>query len=349
MSYETHLNRSRVTSWITATACMLTAVMMLAAKPVIAADLNSVEIQRLVDEMVAEHGFAEDSLSALFGQAKYLGRVVEAMSRPAEKAKPWYEYRKHFISQARINAGVKFWGKYTDALARAEAQYGVAPEIIVGIIGVETSYGSFTGKDRVIDALATLAFHYPENRSNREARMAFFRSQLKDLLLLAREQSIDPLSLTGSYAGAMGIPQFMPESYRKYAIDFNQDQRADIWKDPVDAIGSVANYLAVNGGWQRGKQVVVPANLGDADPKKLVSKNAKLSKTVGQLRAAGVQVFNVDNDELGALITLQGASETEYWLAMQNFRAIMKYNPRTKYAMAVYQLAHDVANEWRRR
>ena len=316
----------------------------LITSPVVAKELNSVQIQRLIDEMVTAHGFSSEALSGLFKQARYMDRVVKAMSRPAEKAKPWYEYRKHFISPARINAGVKFWDEHAEALDRAEQIYGVAPEVIVGIIGVETSYGSFTGKDRVIDALATLAFHYPENRSNRDARMAFFRSQLKDLLLLARDQGIDPLGLTGSYAGAMGIPQFMPESYRKYAVDFNQDQHADIWRDPVDAIGSVANYLAVNGKWQRGKKVVLTANIGDADPQKLVSDNAKLTQTVKDLRAAGVQVFDIADDELGALITLEGASETEYWLALQNFRAIMKYNPRTKYAMAVYQLAHDIAN-----
>ena len=348
MSYEAHLNEFRGFSRVLKLSLILCILVTLGGGPVAAEELDSGEIRRLVNEMVAEHGFSADSLSAVLNQAKYLGRVVKAMSRPAEKAKPWYEYRKHFISQARISSGVKFWNQYADALTRAEVEFGVAPEIIVGIIGVETSYGSFTGKDRVVDALATLAFHYPENRSNREARMAFFRSQLKDLLLLAREQSVDPLSLTGSYAGAMGIPQFMPESYRKYAIDFNQDQRADIWSDPVDAIGSVANYLAVNGGWQRGKRVVVPANIGDGDAQKLVSDNAKLDLNIGQLRAAGVQVFDVDDNELGALITLQGASETEYWLAMRNFRAIMKYNPRTKYAMAVYQLAHDIARAWRR-
>ncbi|MEM7468812.1 MAG: lytic murein transglycosylase, partial [Pseudomonadota bacterium] len=170
-----------------------------------------------------------------------------------------------------------------------------------------------------------------------------FRSQLKDLMLLAREQSIDPLSLTGSYAGAMGIPQFMPESYRKYAVDFNGDQRADIWQDPVDAIGSVANYLLENGGWQRGAPVVLAANIGDANTKKIVSERVKLTQTVGHLRVNGVQVYGVDDSELGALFTLQGSQETEYWVALQNFYAIMKYNPRTKYAMAVYQLSRAIA------
>lgn len=342
MVYAEYLNRTRkILSGLFTSLCLVLSGAV--SPPASAGELDAGEIGRLIDEMVAEHGFSSEKLSGVFRQARHLDRVVKAMSRPAEKAKPWYEYRKHFISSARIQAGVKFWNKHGAALSRAEQRYGVAPEVIVGIIGVETSYGSFTGKDRVIDALATLAFHYPESRSNREARMKFFRSQLKDFLLLAREQSLDPLSLTGSYAGAMGIPQFMPESYRKYAVDFNDDQRADIWQDPIDAIGSVANYLAINGGWQRGKKVVVPVNIGDAKPEQVVSDNAKLKQTVGQLRAAGVQVFDVDNAELGAVITLQGASETEYWLAMQNFRAIMKYNPRTKYAMAVYQLAHDIA------
>lgn len=306
--------------------------------------LDQAKISALVDEMVTEHQFSASELSQVFSRANHLERVVTAMSRPAEKAKPWYEYRKHFIGKARIASGVKFWRKHEAALLRAQTEYGVPPEIIVGIIGVETSYGSFTGKDKVIDALATLAFHYPENRKNRVARMAFFRSQLKDFLLLARDQAVDPLSLTGSYAGAMGIPQFMPESYRKYAIDFNGDQRVDIWSDPVDAIGSVANYLAVNGGWIRGKKVVVLANIGDGDPKKLVSDSGKLTHSIGSLREGGAQIFNVDDNELAGLFTLEGSIETEYWVALQNFRAIMKYNPRTKYAMAVYQLANEVAN-----
>ncbi|MGR8947222.1 MAG: lytic murein transglycosylase B [Gammaproteobacteria bacterium] len=307
-----------------------------------AAELDKLQVRSFIDEMVVEHHFSDTALIEVFSQAKYAGRVVKAMSRPAEKAKPWYEYRKHFISQARINAGVKFWHQHNAALSQAEQIYGVAPEVIVGIIGVETSYGSFTGKDRVIDALATLAFHYPENRSNRQARMQFFRSQLKDFFLLAREQSVDPLSLTGSYAGAMGIPQFMPESYRKFAIDFNQDERIDIWDDPVDAIGSVANYLAKNGGWQRGKEVVLVAQIGSGDAGELVSDKVKLNRSVGELRRAGVQVFGVDDSELAALIVLEGEQQTEYWVALQNFRAIMKYNPRTKYAMAVYQLANEI-------
>lgn len=307
--------------------------------------LNQAEIRKLIDEMVAEHNFADSDLTRTFSKAKHLERVIKAMSRPAEKAKPWYEYRKHFIGQTRINSGVKFWRKHQATLERATQKYGVPAQIIVGIIGVETSYGSFTGKDRVIDALSTLAFHYPESRKNRVARMAFFRSQLKDFLVLAREQSVDPLSLTGSYAGAMGIPQFMPESYRKYAVDFNDDERVDIWSDPVDAIGSVANYLAVNGGWIRGKKVVLIANIGSGNADKLVNDSGKLNHSVGSLRQAGVQAFGADDDELAGLFTLQGSNETEYWVALQNFRAIMKYNPRTKYAMAVYQLANEIYQE----
>lgn len=325
-------------------ACQIALVLLaLAVNPrLFAAELDRAAIDKLISEMVLEHQFQAAELQAIFSKAKFASRVVEAMSRPAEKAKPWFEYRHHFIATARINAGVKFWAKYHAELSRAEEQFGVPPEIIVGIIGVETSYGAFTGKDRVIDALATLAFHYPESRNNRVARMAFFRSQLKDLLLLARAQSVDPLSLTGSYAGAMGIPQFMPESYRKYAIDFNQDGRRDIWQDPVDAIGSVANYLAVNGGWVRGEQTALLANIGAADAAKWVSSDAKPEHTVGDLRRAGIQVFGARDNQPAALFTLDGQHETEYWLGLQNFRAIMKYNPRTKYAMAVYQLANEV-------
>jgi len=341
MVYVNILNRNnhlfRATFY--AVALLLCVIQLTSAK---ASELNQTEVQKLIDEMVAEHGFSAQELTPIFSKAKHLGRVIKAMSRPAEKAKPWYEYRKHFIGQTRNSSGVKFWQKHETTLKRATAEYGVPAEIFVGSIGVETSYVSFTGKDRVIDALATLAFHYPESRKNRAARMAFFRSQLKDFLILAREQSVDPLSLTGSYAGAMGIPQFMPESYRKYAVDFNGDGRVDIWQDPVDAIGSVANYLANNGGWVRGKPVVLIANIGDGDPQQLVNNNAKLNQSIGNLRQAGVQVFGANDTELAGLFTLEGSRETEYWVAQQNFRAIMKYNPRTKYAMAVYQLANEI-------
>ena len=342
MAYEQNLNRTNAANWRLIFAAIVT-VWVAGIMPATAVELDQQQIRLFIDEMVANHQFSDAELTQVFSQAKFAGRVVKAMSRPAEKAKPWYEYRKHFISQARINAGVKFWKNNLQALTRAEEQFGVAPEVIVGIIGVETSYGSFTGKDRVIDALTTLAFHYPENRSNRIARMKFFRSQLKDFFLLAREQAVDPLSLTGSYAGAMGIPQFMPESYRKYAIDFNQDERVDIWAEPVDAIGSVANYLAKNGGWERGRKVVLVANIGAANAGELVSEKVTLNHSVGELRRNGVQVFGVDDSELAALITLEGKQETEYWVALQNFRAIMKYNPRTKYAMAVYQLANEIS------
>lgn len=341
MGYVKILNRNNqlLRAYIFAVFAVITALQISSAG---AAELDQAQVRKLIDEMVAEHQFSSAELTAIFSKAKHLERVIKAMSRPAEKAKPWYEYRKHFIGQTRINSGVKFWQRHDATLARATAEYGVPAEIIVGIIGVETSYGSFTGKDRVLDALATLAFHYPQSRKNRVARMGFFRSQLKDFLILAREQSVDPLSLTGSYAGAMGIPQFMPESYRKYAVDFNSDGRVDIWQDPVDAIGSVANYLAHNGGWVRNKPVVLVANIGDGDPKQLVNNNAKLNQSIGSLRQAGVQVFGANDSELAGLFTLEGSRETEYWVALQNFRAIMKYNPRTKYAMAVYQLANEI-------
>ncbi|MEM7466716.1 MAG: lytic murein transglycosylase [Pseudomonadota bacterium] len=205
MGYGNYLNWSRRKFWLPFIP-FLGAILL--ALPAFAAqkNLDQGQVRALIAELVAEHGFDSQALTETFSEVDRVERVVKAMARPAEKAKPWYEYRKHFISAARINSGVKFWQTHQAALTAAEAQYGVAPEVIVGIIGVETSYGAFTGKDRVLDALATLAFHYPESRSNKVARMKFFRSQLKDLMLLAREQSIDPLSLTGSYAGAMGIP-----------------------------------------------------------------------------------------------------------------------------------------------
>ncbi len=300
--------------------------------------LDQAAVADFVREMVREHDFDASELDTVFNAAVRSDRILAAMSRPAEKAKPWFEYRKHFLTAARIKGGVEFWRLNAETLDEASRLYGVPAEIIVAIIGVETAYGKITGRDRVIDALSTLAFHYPNSNAK---RMHFFREQLRHLFLLSREQRLDPLSLSGSYAGAMGIPQFMPESYRKYAVDFDNDGRSDIWSDRADAIGSVANYLKSHG-WAPGKSIVVSAATDGADVSELLTDSVKPHLSLSEFDRRGVAPAIKPNDELAALFELEGESASEYWLALNNFYVIMRYNPRTKYAMAVVSLAEAI-------
>jgi len=304
------------------------------------AELDQAAVDTFIDELVAEDGFNRAELSRVFTQAKRSERILKAMTRPAEKTKPWYEYQKHFLTDARINGGIAFWDVNSETLTKATLVYGVPAEIIVAIIGVETAYGRITGGDQVVNALATLAFHYPKANAK---RMAFFRAQLRHMFLMSREQNIDPLTLTGSYAGAMGIPQFMPESYRKFAVDFNDDGARNIWKDRSDAIGSVANYLKSHG-WNRGQSIVVPASTSNSNVDDLITKSVKPHRRISEFARHGVTVTDPIADELAALFSLEGEIFPEYWLALDNFYAIMKYNPRTKYAMAVVKLAEAIRN-----
>jgi len=302
-----------------------------------AGELDPQAVDAFVAEMVDRYDFDQQTLHRVLQQARRSDRILKAMSRPAEKAKPWYEYQKHFLTPARIKGGIEFWDLNADTLIEATKLYGVPAEIIVAIIGVETSYGRITGKDRVIDALATLAFHYP---GGSEKRMNYFREQLRQLFLMSREQNLDPLSLSGSYAGAMGIPQFMPESYRKFAVDFNHDGKRNIWKDQTDAIGSVANYLNSHG-WDRGRSIVIAASADAADADELLSDSLKPHRLISEYGRLGV-VSRSNADELAALFSLEGKTSQEYWLALNNFYVIMRYNPRTKYAMAVVKLAEAI-------
>jgi len=237
--------------------------------------LDSKQVNQFIDEMVDKHGFDTNELRILFGGTKYSDRVLQAMSKPAEGL-PWYKYRKIFLKDSRIKKGAAFWKKYKDTLNRAEDVYGVPPQIIIGIVGVETQYGKYKGKDKVMDSLATLAFHYPK-------RAKFFRSELEQFLLLTREQNIDPLSLKGSYAGAMGIPQFISSSYRNYAVDFDGDGKKDLWQNPVDAIGSVANYFNRHG-WEAGAPVTFPVRVTGGRVDVLIDKDLKPDTRAGELK-----------------------------------------------------------------
>ncbi len=292
-------------------------------------------LPEFLNEMQQKHGFDSEKLAASFAQVEVKDAILSAISRPAEKSKDWFEYRAIFMTESRINGGIEFWQQHAQDLARAEKEYGVPAEIIVAILGVETRYGGNVGGYRVIDALSTLAFKYPP-------RSPFFRSELEAFLLLTREEKISVLSPMGSYAGAMGLGQFMPSSYREYAVDFDHDGHRDIWTNPTDAIGSIANYLKRHG-WVVGKSIVHPTYFSGKVADDLIDKGMKPSISRQDLTTAGVSLRGVpeDNDSL-AIISLTQQNGEEYWLARQNFYAITRYNHSRMYAMVVTQLGQAI-------
>lgn len=292
-----------------------------------------------VDEMVKQHGFTAEEINHWLSKAQKRQPILDSIARPAEKSKTWKEYRPIFIIPMRVTNGVGFWRENREALARAEKEYGVPAEVIVSIIGVETNYGKNTGSWFVIDALSTLAFDYPP-------RAPFFRSELVNYFILTREQKHDPLEFKGSYAGAMGYGQFMPSSYRNFAVDFNGDGFTDIWKSPTDAIGSVANYFKKHG-WQPGKSVVVPAKLTRARDKVLANndfnKVVPPQLNVSDWKKVGVAPLTQLAADFPAIaIEFEGAKGLEYWFGLQNFYTITRYNRSPMYAMAVYDLSLEI-------
>lgn len=297
------------------------------------------DVAAYLDELSARHGFGRDWLTSVFSGATRKDSIIAAMTRPAEKAKPWHEYRDIFVTAERIDAGVDFWREHRDALAAADAQYGVASEVVVAIIGVETYYGRYLGSYRVIDALSTLAFDYPR-------RAAFFRGELTEYLLLVREEGRDPLESMGSYAGAMGYGQFIPSSYRAYAVDFDGDGRRDIWTNKTDAIGSVANYFARHG-WRGTGPAVVRVTLDDPMVGDLANAGLDLEQTVGDLRERGVNGIEGLPAEAGAaLFRMQTANGVECWLGLHDFYVVTRYNRSAMYALAVLQLADQIGKRF---
>jgi membrane-bound lytic murein transglycosylase B len=304
------------------------------------------EISQFLDDMATRHGFERAELEALMAKVRYVEAAV-TLIKPAPPGKPknWQAYSERFIEPVRINAGLRFWEQNAEALARAESAYGVPAEIIVGIIGVETVYGRNTGRFRVLDALTTLAFSYPES-PNRAARMAFFRLELENALLFARQDGIDPLSLLGSYAGAVGLPQFMPGSIIRYAVDFDGDGRIDLRTSATDAIGSVANFLAKHG-WQRDEQHerVYPVTVSPNRAwEPFIGQGLEAKFRLEELVAAGINPgLPLPEGILFGLVDLQnGLEPTEYWLATNNFYAITQYNRSYFYAMSVIELGRAV-------
>ena len=292
------------------------------------------EIEPFVARMADNHGVPAHRTRALLARAKVLDSVLEAIRRPAER-KPWHEYRKIFVTEKRIGRGAEFWREHASVLTRAEERFGVPPEIIVAIIGVESFYGVHRGRFRVLDALATLGFRYPK-------RSEFFLSELEAFVLLCDEEHLDAASVEGSYAGAMGISQFISSSYRRYAIDFNDDGSRDLMRSPEDAIGSVANYLAMHG-WSPGAAIAVRAEVeGDAF-RAVVEQGMKPHASLASLRASGVSFATYAADEeQAALLEFETANGFEYWVGLTNFYAITRYNHSRLYALAVVQLARRI-------
>jgi membrane-bound lytic murein transglycosylase B len=296
---------------------------------------NEPQVQEFVAMMVEKHNFNRAQLLGVLGQAERRDDIIELMSKPAEKRLAWYEYRNIFLTESRIDGGVAFWKENADILAKAEQAFGVDPQVIVAIIGVETRYGSNTGRHRVLDALTTLAFDYPP-------RSQFFTSELEQFLVLAREEDIDPLSATGSYAGAMGYGQFIPSSYRNYAVDFDANGKRDLWNSPMDIIGSVANYFHVHG-WIDRAPVAVRAEVSGDAYQPLLDLGYDPNTALHAMRHDGVTpVTDMPDDLEAALIAFDQPDGPEYWLGFNNFYVITRYNHSPLYAMAVYQLSEEI-------
>lgn len=288
---------------------------------------ESPQIPLFIDEMVLKHHFRRDELVRVFQEAQFQQSAVDAITSPAT-LKPWPEYRAIFVNDARVAAGLKFWQQNAATLRRAEQRYGVPQEIIVALLGVETGYGRQMGGYRTLDALSTLAFNYPP-------RADFFRGELEQFLLLASEQQFNLLNVRGSYAGALGLPQFMPSSYRKYAVDFNGNGKVDLMHEPADAIGSAANYLKQYG-WVTNGPVAIRGALVDAG----YSGDVKAARPVSAWAQAGITALQpVTSDQPCRVVDFTVKDGKEFWLVYGNFDVIMTYNNSSYYAMTVFQLA----------
>ena len=323
---------------MTLTRVFAIALLVLLASPATAIETSAKNVQTFVDRMVEEHGFDRAELLETLSRAERKDKILEAISRPAEGTLSWGEYRRIFLTEERIEAGVAFWQQHESELERISRSSGVPIEIIVGIIGVETYYGRITGSYRVLDALTTLAFYYPR-------RSAFFTRELEQFLLLVRSEALDATEPTGSYAGAMGRPQFMPSSYMAYAVDSTGDGKRDIWNNWSDVAGSIANYFLEHQ-WQPGDQVVAEATLSEDFEGPIAKPALKPSTTVAKLRERGVSFdTDLEDDDPGRLIELEGEGGAEHWVAFHNFFVITRYNRSVMYALAVHQLGLEVAHE----
>jgi membrane-bound lytic murein transglycosylase B len=296
------------------------------------------QVKIFAAEMEEKHQIPASEVEALLADTVFRDDIIDAITRPAE-AKPWHEYRPIFIKPDRIQGGVQFWRQNEALLESVSREYGVPPEIIVAIIGVETRYGRFTGRYRILDSLTTLAFGYPK-------RADFFRRELEQFLLLSREESVDPRTAKGSYAGAMGKPQFISSSYRRYAVDQDGDGRRDLWQNNADIIASVANYFKAHG-WHPGEPITLQVKAsGGVNLQPYVEAGMKPSIALHELLEKGVQPLDSsakpDPQALTSLIKLDAGMQNEYWFGLHNFYVITRYNHSNLYAMAAYQLSQAI-------
>ena len=311
-----------------------TALVILGAgvRPAAAIDTHRADVKSFISEVSGKDSISKRQLRKLLKGAKSQPAIIDAMSRPAEKAKPWYEYRPIFLTEKRIQEGADFWIAHRQELDRASVKSGVAPEYLAAIVGVETFYGRLTGSYRVLDALATLAFDYPP-------RSKFFRDELEQFILLSRERGLDPKVVKGSYAGAMGAPQFMPSNYRRYAVDANANGHIDLWNNWADVCASVGNYLKEHG-WNAGEPVLSDAAVDGDKTADLDGRKLALSDTVESLKAKGVNFDSSLPPEAPALLIAADESDGVHWrVGYNNFYVITRYNHSALYAMAVYELA----------
>jgi membrane-bound lytic murein transglycosylase B len=299
-------------------------------------DLKRPEIVAFVNDVVARDQLPKKQVLALLRKGEPQPKIIEAMNRPAEKVTPWWEYHDRFLTEERISQGAQFYIEHRASLDRICAARGIPPEYLVAIMGVETKYGQFVGHYRVLDALMTLAFDYPP-------RSDYFRGELEQFLLLYTEEHLDPLKVTGSYAGAMGVPQFMPSSYRMFAVDGNDDQKRDLWNDWDDILASIANYFAEHG-WEAGGPVLAETRL-DPEPRfQIDTRNLELNETVDSLNAQGVEIISHEQGTTPAvLISAEQQDGPAYRVGFKNFYVITRYNRSARYAMAVHDLAEAIA------
>lgn len=293
---------------------------------------NRADVNQFIERMAKQSDYSEQELVELFSSVKKQGHLFELLNKPAEKELQWHQYRHIFIKDKRIEQGVKFWREHASLLTEVSVKTGVPAEIIIAIIGVETFYGTYRGKDPVFDSLVTLAFDYPK-------RSSFFSRELEQLLLLAKEQNLDPKALMGSYAGAMGMPQFIASSYRSYAVDFDGDGQANLFDSIPDIFASVANYF-VKHGWRANEPVAGPLTALENNSIDQLNPGVKLDYKWSDLAQNGLHSkTELDPDTAVALVKLEQKNAPEYWVGLQNFYVITRYNHSELYAMAVYQLS----------
>ncbi len=295
---------------------------------------SEIKSKQFVNYMATKYHFNQSQVNAILEKAKYNQEVIAKITHPYEK-KPWNVYRAHFITKKRITDGVAYWNQHEKVLAQIQKRYGIPPHIILAILGVETDYGTQTGSYSVLDALSTLAFYYPP-------RERFFTRELSQLFLLTKEKGFSIFDLKSSYAGAIGIPQFMPSDYREYAVNYQQHGPANLMKNDSDAMASVANYLKLHG-WKPDAPIASPINKMATIDSAVISDRARPRLTINQLKNKGIKTETSYPDQMkAAVVELKNEKDPEYWLTFHNFQVIMRYNPRIIYAMTVYQLSKAI-------